>query len=92
MTGNGTLWGREPVAIVTAVMAVLAIIAVYFPGLNIVPDPDKLATALTLVLSLIAGGAVSRSQVTSPATAAKLIAQITTPETIGSASASFQAK
>ena len=76
MNSNGTLWGREPVAIVTAVMALLAIIAVYLPGLNIVPDPDKLATALTLVLTLIAGGAVSRSQVSSPNTVAKLVDQI----------------
>lgn len=76
MNNTGTLWGREPIAIVTAVMAVLAIIAVYLPGLNIVPDPDKLATALTLVLTLVAGGAVGRSQVSSPATVAKLVDMI----------------
>ena len=56
------IFGREPVAIVTAVMAVLAVIASY--GLQVVPDPDKFATALGLVLVLLAGGLVTRSQVT----------------------------
>ena len=70
MTGLKTLWGREPTAIVTAVMAVLLVIASY--GFNIVPDPDKLATALGLVLTLFVGGATVRSQVSSPATVAEI--------------------
>ena len=60
----GTLWGREPAVIVSVVMAVIAVIATY--GLNIVPDMDKFATALLGVLTLLASGVVTRSQV-SPA-------------------------
>jgi hypothetical protein len=64
-----TIFGRQPVAIVTAVMAVLAVIASY--GFNIVPDPDKFSTALGLVFALFASGAVTWSQVT-PVAAPKL--------------------
>ncbi len=66
----GTIFNREPVRIVIAVMAVIAVLASY--GLNIVPDPEKFATALGLVLTLIAGGEVARANVYSPATVAKL--------------------
>lgn len=60
----GQLWGHEPAVIVSVVMAVLAVIATY--GLNLVPDPDKFQTALLGVLTLLAGGVITRSQV-SPA-------------------------
>lgn len=58
----GTIWGREPAVIVAVVMSIVAVIATY--GLNLVPDPDKFQTALTGVLTLIAGGVITRSQVT----------------------------
>jgi hypothetical protein len=68
------LWHSSPVRIVAVVLAILLVLGTY--GLNLVPDPDKLATALTLALTILAGGEVTRSQVSSPATVAKLIDQI----------------
>lgn len=68
------LWHSSPARIVAVVLAFLIVLGTY--GLNIVPDPDKLATALTLALTILAGGEVTRSQVTSPATTAKLIDMI----------------
>lgn len=59
---GGTIFGREPVAIVTAIMAVVAVLATY--GLNLVPDATQFETALLIVLTLISGGTVIRSQVT----------------------------
>lgn len=58
----GTIWGREPAVIVAVVMSIIAVIATY--GLNIVPDVDKFQTALLGILTLLAGGVVTRSQVT----------------------------
>jgi len=58
----GTLWGREPAVIVAVIMSIIAVVATY--GLNIVPDPDKFQTALLGVLTLLAGGTITRSQVT----------------------------
>lgn len=65
----GTILGRQPAAIVTAVMLVIAVLATY--GLNLVPDPDKFQSALMAVLLLIANGAVIHTQVT-PVAAPKL--------------------
>lgn len=68
------LWHASPARIVAVILAILLVLGTY--GLNIVPDPDKLATALTLALSILAGGEVTRSQVSSPATVAKLVDMI----------------
>lgn len=59
---GGTIFGREPVAIVTVIMAVIALLATY--GLNLVPDTTKFETAILLVLTILSGGTVIRSQVT----------------------------
>ena len=75
----GTLWGRQPAAIVTTVMLVIAVLATY--GLNLVPDPDKFQTALAAVLLLIVNGGVIHTQVT-PVAAPVLPAgtPVTTPD------------
>lgn len=70
MYSVSNLWNASPVRIVTAVMAVIAVLATY--GLNIVPDPDKFATALGAVLTLLAGGEVTRASVYSPSSVAAI--------------------
>ena len=60
----GTLWGREPALILTAVNAILALLVGF--GLNLTPEQQALIyAAISAVL-----GVVVRQQVTSPATLA----------------------
>jgi hypothetical protein len=68
MSGLSTLWGRQPAMIVALVQAVI-VLGVAF-GLNL--SADQIGGILALVA--IALGLVTRSQVSSPATVAKLIA------------------
>ena len=68
------LWHSSPARIVAMVLAIIIVLGTY--GLNIVPDPDKLGTALLLALTILAGGEVTRANVSSPATVAKLVDMI----------------
>lgn len=67
MSGLGTLWGREPAMVVALVQAIIVLGVVF--GLSLPPDAaGAILTVVAIVLGLI-----TRTQVSSPATVAKLI-------------------
>ena len=75
MSGLLTLWAKEPVRIIGFVTTLLALAAIF--GLPITPDQQaRIIEAVTAAIFLLGGAEVARSQVSSPATVAKLIAQI----------------
>lgn len=63
------LWHAEPTALVTLLGLILAYLAII--GVN-VPAPDKLGELVGTLLAILAGGATIRSQVSSPATVARI--------------------
>lgn len=67
MSGIGTLWGREPAMVVAFVGAVITLLVAF--GLNLT---DQQIGAIIAVVTLLLG-LITRSQVSSPATVAKLI-------------------
>jgi hypothetical protein len=79
MTWLADLWANEPIVITGLVGAILGLLVTF--GLKI--DPDQIAAIDAVIVAV--GVFIARSKASSPATVAKLVAQI--PPT-----ATFQAK
>jgi len=61
----------SPARLVSLLMAVIVLAGIY--GLDIGPDdPDKFATSVFLILTILGGGELTRSQVYSPATVKRI--------------------
>ena len=69
-----TFWDKEPAIIIGVVTAVLALATAF--GLGMTQDQQMAILGVVAAALALIGSVVVRSQVTSPATAAKLIAQI----------------
>jgi hypothetical protein len=75
MTALLALWAKEPVRIVGFVTAFLAVASVF--GLPITADQQtKIIEAVVAALFLLGTAELTRSQVSSPATVAKLVDMI----------------
>lgn len=75
MAGLLALWAKEPARLVGFVMALLLALAAF--GLNISPDQQtKIIEAVGAFIFMMGGAEVVRSQVSSPATTAKLVDKI----------------